>query len=204
MLPLILASASPRRRELLTSAGISFVVFPANIDETPLPDEEPAACALRIAESKCATVFERHPSSLVLAADTMVVADGLLLGKPVDRHDAVRMLRLLSGKEHDVLTAVAIRGPGGTHRLLERTAVRFRPLELTEITAYVVSGEPMDKAGAYAIQGGAASMVSYIQGSYSNVVGLPLAEVVCALREHGPRLCQSPDIPSSSAPLPPC
>jgi septum formation protein len=182
---LILASASPRRAELLTSAGFHFEVVPANVDETPKPSESPNAYALRVARDKAATVSarRREPGSVVLAADTVVVAAGEILGKPRDSADAARMLRRLANAVHDVLTAVVIRAPAGERTEVVTTRVSFLPLDETEIAWYVASGEPDGKAGAYGIQGRAARFIERIDGSWSNVVGLPLATVYRLLKE---------------------
>jgi len=176
---LILASASPRRAELLEAAGFTFDVVPADVDETPHPGEVAAAYTLRVARDKAREVAGRHssPDVAVLGADTEVVADGRILGKPADRADASRMLRLLSGGVHDVLTAVVIvRGRSEAVEVVT-TRVRFVPLSEAELTWYVATGEPMGKAGAYAIQGRGARFIDRIEGSWSNVVGLPLASV---------------------------
>jgi septum formation protein len=169
---LVLASQSPRRSELLRSAGISFRVQAANIDETPLPGEAPVAYVRRLAREKAEAV----PGELVLGADTVVVAGGQILGKPVNANDAIRMLLLLSGRRHEVITGFCLKGPE-TITGHDTTAVFFAPLTVDEIRAYVATGEPMDKAGAYAIQGLASRFVERIEGSYSNVVGLPVALV---------------------------
>jgi septum formation protein len=180
---LILASASPRRAELLTAAGIPFEVRPAHVDETLLPGEDARTYAARLAVEKARAIATYADGRPVLAADTVVVTDGQVLGKPVDADDARRMLRLLSGRAHEVLTAVALlsRGPNESEprmdAQIESTTVQFRPLETAEIEWYVSTGEPSDKAGAYAIQGLASRFVTRIEGSYSNVVGLPVALV---------------------------
>ena len=180
---LILASASPRRAELLTAAGIPFEVRPAHVDEGLLPGEEPRAYASRVAVDKARAVAAQSNGQPVLAADTIVVIDGLVLGKPADAADAKRMLRLLSGRTHEVLTAVALMStkPGEQEATLdsriEATAVQFAPIDTAEIDWYVATGEASDKAGAYAIQGLASRFVTRIDGSYSNVVGLPMALV---------------------------
>jgi septum formation protein len=179
---LILASASPRRRELLTQAGFEFQVHPAHIPEDPRPGEEPVAYVTRLAREKAQTAFarlaEESPSGLVvLGADTTVTVDGEILGKPEDAADAARMLRMLSGRSHLVVTGVAVVTAQSTEVASEVTAVRFLTLSEAEIEAYVASGEPMDKAGAYGIQGRAARWIPRIEGCYFNVVGLPLALV---------------------------
>ena len=185
---IVLASASPRRAELLRAAGIQFQVIVANVDESVRAGESPDAYACRVAEAKAAAVAPRAGSRPVLAADTVVVVDGQILGKPRDDADACRMLSLLSGRRHEVLTAVVLLAPeGGSDRVTERTLVEFAPLSESEITSYVASGEPSDKAGAYAIQGLASRFATRIEGSYSNVVGLPVARVYQLLRRHPPR-----------------
>ncbi len=175
---ILLASASPRRAELLTAAGLAFDVLPADVDETPLPRETPEACCLRLARTKAEAVASAAGGRVVVAADTIVVVDGEILGKPVDQSDARRMLGLLSGRRHEVLTAVAVIAPGApVAAAVERTAVEFSSLTVGEIGWYLESGEPRDKAGAYAIQGLASRFVTRIEGSYSNVVGLPVSTV---------------------------
>ncbi|MGC1225665.1 MAG: Maf family protein [Candidatus Sulfotelmatobacter sp.] len=180
---LILASASPRRQELLRNAGISFTADPADIDETPLTDESTRACARRLAREKARTVQKRHPEDFVLGADTIVVVDELILGKPRDEKDAVRTLRLLSGRTHAVLTGVSLLGPAFEAASLETTLVSMSKMSDDEIRAYVASGEPLDKAGSYGIQGIASRWIQRIEGDYSNVVGLPVAQVYSMLRE---------------------
>jgi len=170
---------------LLASAGFVFEIEPVAIDEQPLPGETPSACVLRLAEEKAAMVARRRPGTVVLGADTVVVADGLILGKPADDRDAAEMLARLSGKNHEVLTGVSIRADGRQVGAVERTVVRFLRLAPEEIAWYVASGEPRDKAGAYAVQGLASRFVDRIEGSYSNVVGLPVARVYQLLRQVG-------------------
>jgi nucleoside triphosphate pyrophosphatase len=176
---LILASASPRRADLLTSAGFTFEVVPAGVDERPVDGEEPQAYALRVARQKAAAVDARcrQAGTVVLAADTVVVADGQLLGKPSDSADALRMLRLLAGRTHAVHTAVVARFLGQEHSEVVTTRVRFLPLTDGEMAWYISSGEAEGKAGGYAIQGYAARFIDWIEGSWSNVVGLPVATV---------------------------
>jgi septum formation protein len=191
---LILASASPRRRELLTQAGFSFEVHPAHIPEEPQPGEDPIAYVMRLAREKAEAVYSElarsataDPSTtlrsaqddklIVLGADTTVTLDGHILGKPEDAGDAARILRMLSGRTHRVITGVAIVTAAGTEVAAEVTAVKFLTLSDEEIAAYIATGEPMDKAGAYAIQGRAAKWIPRIEGDYFNVVGLPLALV---------------------------
>ena len=175
---LILASASPRRAELLAQAGFSFTVDAADVDETPLHGEDAATYVARVARAKAAAVAPRHASAaLILAADTTVVIDGNMLAKPEDAADATRMLALLSGRTHDVLTAVVIRR-GDVERVdVVATRVTFLDLTPADIAWYVQTGEPDGKAGAYGIQGRAARFVDRIDGSWSNVVGLPIATV---------------------------
>ena len=174
---LILASQSPRRAELLAAAGFAFDIDPAHVDESPREGEAPAAYAQRIARDKAAAVAARHPARIVLAADTIVVLDGAIFGKPANRADAARMLHALAGREHEVLTAVAVARDETIAEHLESTRVTFAPITAAEIDWYVASGEADDKAGAYAIQGLAARFIPAIEGSYSNVVGLPVAVV---------------------------
>jgi septum formation protein len=183
--PLILASASPRRSEILRAAGWEFTVAAADVDETPFPDEAPADYVERLAQAKASAVAVGHPGRLVLGADTTVVIDGEILGKPVDAEDARRMLRLLSGRWHQVLTGVALIRIGAdplervTH---QTTEVKFAPLSGEEIDWYVGTGEPMDKAGAYAVQGQGAIFIEQIRGDYWNVVGLPIQLVYRLVR----------------------
>lgn len=191
---LVLASASPRRRELLTQAGFTFSVHPAHIPEEPLAGEDPFAYVTRLAREKAQVVYselsrqaqDRHDgrSLTVLGADTTVTLEGHILGKPEDAADAARMLRLLAGRTHRVITGVAVVSGAGADVASEATEVRFLDLSDEEIAAYVASGEPMDKAGAYAIQGRAAHWIPRIEGCYFNVVGLPLALVSTLLNRH--------------------
>jgi len=177
---LILASASPRRAELLTAAGFTFRVRPVEIDEQPRAGEAPEVYVVRLAREKAAASAEvtgHAPDEIVLAADTSVVIDDEILGKPVDDDDARRMLGLLSGREHAVLTGVAIRRNGREFTGVASSRVRFLELTKDEIEWYIASGEPRDKAGAYAVQGLASRFVDAIAGSYSNVVGLPVSLV---------------------------
>ena len=191
---LVLASASPRRQELLRNAGIQFEVQPTNIPEVPQPGEAPRAFAERMAREKALAVFRLRPNDFVLGADTIVVVDAAILGKPRDRADAVRMLRLLSGRKHQVTTGVCLLGlrPRDENGKIgfedvksETTLVTMDPLGEDDIHGYVSTGEPMDKAGAYAIQGRASRWISRIEGDYFNVVGLPVSLVYKMLREHG-------------------
>jgi septum formation protein len=190
---LVLASASPRRHELLRRAGIEFTVEPADIAEIPLASEAPRGFAERMAREKALTVFSRHPFDLVLGADTVVVIEGQILGKPRGHSDAARMLRLLSGRSHEVITGVCLTGPAKDARgsaqtfedmRSETTLVMMGVLSEGDIRAYVATGEPMDKAGAYAIQGIASRWITRIEGDYCNVVGLPVAMVWKMLKQH--------------------
>jgi len=190
---IVLASASPRRQELLTNAGIEFVVRPANIPEVPLPDESPKAFAERMAQEKARairdnveTAYPRNQNSLaIFGADTVVVIGNEVLGKPANSDDAARMLRLLSGHEHSVITGVCLSGENFEDVRSEITIVHFGELSESDIKSYIKTGEPMDKAGAYAIQGMASRWISKIEGDYNNVVGLPVDLVLQMLREHG-------------------
>jgi septum formation protein len=179
---LVLASASPRRRELLTAAGVSFDVEPADIDETRLADEAPGTYVLRLARQKAEAVAARHPQRAVLGADTIVVLGEIVLGKPRDAAEAAAMLRQLSGRAHDVMTGVALVANGQTHALVETTSVWMAEISRADIDWYVASGEPLDKAGAYAIQGLASRFIPRIEGAYSNVVGLPVVTVMELMR----------------------
>jgi septum formation protein len=182
---LVLASASPRRHQLLTQAGYRFEVHPAHIPEDPLQGEDPIAYVTRLAREKAEAVYRElttaspksEKSLAVLGADTTVALDNTILGKPEDPADAARMLRMLSGRTHRVITGVAVVTNIGAEVAAEATAVRFLTLSAAEIAAYVATGEPMDKAGAYAIQGLAARWIPRIEGCYFNVMGLPLALV---------------------------
>ena len=175
---LVLASASPRRRELLAAHGIACVVDPSSVPEAPRPDEAAADFAARVAREKAGEVAPRHPHAHILGADTVVVVDGAVFGKPADADDARRMLRILAGRTHQVLTAVALVTPSGdVDAFVVTSEVEFRPLSEDDITAYLATGEPFDKAGAYAVQGHGGAFVTAVRGSYSNVVGLPMDEV---------------------------
>ncbi len=186
MAPVItLASVSPRRRELLNQIGVPHVVVGAHIDESVRAGELPHDYVQRMARSKALAVWNEHSSLPVLGADTTVVLDGATLGKPVDRDDALRMLARLSGRTHEVLTAVALATRGGVSLRVSVSSVRFRALSAEECAAYWDTGEPRDKAGAYAIQGRAAVFIESLQGSYSGVMGLPLFETVELLRAAG-------------------
>ncbi|HEX9206383.1 MAG TPA: nucleoside triphosphate pyrophosphatase [Candidatus Deferrimicrobiaceae bacterium] len=184
---LILASGSPRRRELLSAVGIPFRVLPSGVDETPLPGETPARFARRAAMDKGRNVAARHPGAYVLSADTIVVAGDRILGKPRDRAEARRMLSFLAGKEHRVYTAVCLLCAGRGYRDAgtEVTRVRFRALTPPEVAAYARTGEGDDKAGAYAAQGAGMLLIERVSGSFTNVVGLPMTRVVAMLRRAG-------------------
>lgn len=173
---LVLASKSPRRQQILRDAGIPFVVRSADVPEQRRPNESPADYVRRLAEKKAFAVT-MLAGEIVLGADTVVVIDGLVLEKPIDASDAIRMLGLLSGREHEVITGICLRSDGRKIVDAATTRVRFVPLTREQIEAYVESGEPMDKAGAYAIQGLASKFIDRVEGSYSNVVGLPVALV---------------------------
>jgi len=193
---LVLASASPRRRELLAQAGFSFEVHPAHIPEDPLPDEDPIAYVVRLAREKADAVFAQLSGTQlssdgaaalqVLGADTTVTLDNHILGKPEDAADAARMLRMLSGRTHRVITGVAVITSNTTEVAAEVTGVQFLALSDEEIAEYIATGEPMDKAGAYAIQGRAARWIPRVQGCYFNVVGLPIALVSTILESLKP------------------
>ena len=200
---LILASASPRRRELLAQAGLEFEVKPAHVNEDVRAGEDPIAYVVRLAREKAQVVFDElgNADAVVLGADTTVVVDGQILAKPEDAADAARMLRMLSGRTHRVITGVAVVSPGDVdlspgapeRKILrprvevaaEVTGVQFATLSDEEIAAYVATGEPMDKAGAYAIQGRAGKWIPRVEGCYFNVVGLPLALVTTMLEAVG-------------------
>jgi septum formation protein len=182
---LILASSSPRRAELLRNARIAFIVSPGETAEVRRPQEWPEDFVRRIASEKASAIFAKHPDKFVLGADTVVIVDGQMLGKPSDAQDAARMLRLLSAGSHLVTTGVCLRGPGVQDTRAETTRVSFSPLSDAEIAEYVATGEPMDKAGAYGIQGIASRWVTHLDGCYFNVMGLPVPLVYRMLREHG-------------------
>lgn len=199
MKTIYLASKSPRRKELLRQIGVNFELLPLreypperrDVDESPLADENPVDYVRRIARIKAEAAARimtarRLPQRTVLAADTTVTLDGEIFGKPVDDADARRMLERFSGRTHQVLTAVAVHDGNTLKEILSTSDVTFRPLSATEIAAYVSSGEPRDKAGAYGIQGRAAIFISHLAGSFTGVVGLPLAETWQLLREFDP------------------
>lgn len=180
---LILASASPRRRELLAQIGVSFRCCPVDIDETPQPEESAQAYVERLALEKAEVCRQLHPDAVVLGSDTSVVVDGRILGKPVDEADAVRMLMLLSGRQHQVMTAVAVVDEQRQRVETVTTEVAFIELDEARCRAYWRTGEPCDKAGAYGIQGLGAVLVRGIEGSYSAVVGLPLMQAAALLQQ---------------------
>lgn len=184
MTTLILASASPRRRQLLQEAGLAFIVRASNTEEVILPEESSDAYALRIAREKAQEVARHCAGDWILGADTIVEIDDHILGKPRDLEDGVRMLRLLSGRTHQVKTAFAILDAAGHVRAQQivTSRVTFKALSDAQIHEYLATGEPFDKAGAYAVQGIGAALVDSVEGSYTNVVGLPVAEVLVALR----------------------
>jgi len=178
---LVLASASPRRREILTMLGYVFEVCAADVNETVLCNTLPCDAVLDLARRKAETVFAARPECVVLGADTIVVVDGAMLGKPRDAADGARMLRLLSGRTHEVYTGVSVLSNDSDISFFRRTLVEFRQLTEREIAGYIDTGEPMDKAGGYGIQGRGAVLVEGIQGDFFNVMGLPAADVHRAL-----------------------
>lgn len=183
----VLASGSPRRRQLLDLIGIAHEVRPPNIDETMRPRETPRRHAERLAREKASAIAKRDPDLITIGADTIVVVNRKVLGKPRDRDDAARMLALLSGREHVVTTAVAVSRGKKLRSAVEEVRVRFRRLRDDEIEAYIATGEPMDKAGAYGIQGYGATIVERIEGDYFAVMGLPIVRLVGLLRDVGIR-----------------
>jgi nucleoside triphosphate pyrophosphatase len=183
----VLASGSPRRHQLLNLIGIEHEVNSANIDETPRPREAPRRYAERLAREKAATVAVRDPDLITIGADTVVVINRKVLGKPADTDDAARMLAMLSGREHTVITAVAVARGRKLRSAIEEVRVKFRRLREDEIEAYIATGEPMDKAGAYGIQGFGATIVERIEGDYFAVMGLPLVRLVGLMRDVGVR-----------------
>lgn len=184
---IILASQSPRRHQLLNLIGIVHDVVPSDVDESVLSNEAPAAHAERLARAKAATASRGDRDAVCIGADTIVVIDGAILGKPRDEADARRMLRALSGRTHTVLTAVAVARKSALASGVEEVTVTFRPLDDADIAAYVATREPMDKAGAYGIQGFGATIVQRIEGDYFAVMGLALGRLVTLLREVGVR-----------------
>jgi nucleoside triphosphate pyrophosphatase len=195
-LPIVLASASPRRRELIRLLGLNPVIDPSDVEEVlPAEHRQPARVAVRLARAKAAQVATRHPGAIVIGADTVVALERRIFGKPADTAEACEMLQALSGRAHRVVTGLALldtRPPGRQLLAAERTRVLFRALAPEEIAAYAATGEPMDKAGAYAIQGYGAPLIQAIQGDYPNVVGLPLTRLALMLREVGVRVLGMP------------
>lgn len=183
----VLASASPRRRELLNLIGIPHDVRPANVDETMRPREAPRRHAERLAREKASAIAVRDPNLITIGADTVVVINRKVLGKPADAEDAARMLGMLSGREHTVITAVAVSRGRELRSAIEEVRVKVRRLRDDEIEAYIATGEPMDKAGAYGIQGFGATIVERIEGDYFSVMGLPLVRLVGLMRDVGVR-----------------
>ena len=183
----VLASASPRRRQLLDLIGIAHEVRPANIDETMRPRETPRRHTERLAREKASAIAKRDPDLITIGADTIVVVNRKVLGKPANTDDAARMLALLSGREHCVTTSVAVSRGKKLRSAVEEVRVKFRRLRDDEIEAYIATGEPMDKAGAYGIQGYGATIIERIEGDYFAVMGLPLVRLVGLLRDVGVR-----------------
>jgi septum formation protein len=181
----VLASSSPRRRELLNLIGIAHEVRPANLDESMRPRETPRRHAERLARDKASAIAMRDPDLITIAADTIVVINRKVLGKPTDKEDAARMLAMLSGREHTVITAVAVSRGKKLRSAIEEVRVKFRRLREDEIEAYIATGEPMDKAGAYGIQGYGATIVERIEGDYFAVMGLPLVRLIGLMRDVG-------------------
>ncbi|TNF98865.1 MAG: septum formation inhibitor Maf [Gammaproteobacteria bacterium] len=184
---LILASASPRRQALLEQIGLTFTTYPVDIDESCIEGESPEDCVERLALLKARQALHDWPDAIVLGSDTMIAVDHHVLGKPTDKKDGLRMLEYLAGRSHEVLTGVAVIHNQQERYTLQRSIVTFRDLDKAEIEAYWQTGEPQDKAGAYAIQGIAAQFVSRLEGSYSGVMGLPLYETASLLAEFGIR-----------------
>jgi septum formation protein len=189
---LILASASPRRRDLLAACSIPFEIVPSMIDEHPLPDESPSAYVRRLALAKAESVAQDHPDAVVLGADTTVTIDGLILAKPESHDEARQMLHRLCGREHEILTGVAVVAGETAGCVGDRSAqamvasrVLMRRFTAATVEWYIATGEPMDKAGAYAVQGLGGALVEWVKGSYTNVVGLPLGETLALLRRFG-------------------
>jgi len=182
---IVLASGSPRRHELLERLGIDHIVDPAHVDERPKPGELPESLAVRLATAKAEAGARKHRGKIVLAADTLVIVDGQVLNKPVDESDARRMLSALSGREHRVITAVAVTRDGETRARYEVTRVWFRNLSPDTIRDYVATGEPLDKAGGYGLQGLGGVLVERIDGDYFCVIGLPLGLTVQLLEDMG-------------------
>jgi len=182
---IVLASGSPRRRQLLEMLGLEFRVVPPDVDEALGSSEQPEGYVTRLAREKATTVAAREPGAIVLAADTTVVLRGQIFGKPASADEAVEMLRQLAGRKHQVMTAVAVALTGREEHALDVTDVTFRPLTAVQIAAYVATGEPLDKAGAYAIQGKGAALVEGIRGDFFGVMGLPLRLALDLLERFG-------------------
>ncbi len=183
---LILASSSPRRRALLSLAGFAFTVAAPDVDETPLPEEPPEDMVVRLAVAKASAVSALNPASHVFAADTTVVLDGEILGKPADEPEAVEILLRIAGRTHVVLTGCALARPGGdVESMIGASLVTMRDVSRAEAVAYAATGEPLDKAGAYGLQGAGSAFVTDVEGPRSNVIGLPLDLVVPLLERHG-------------------
>lgn len=185
MAPLVLASGSPRRRQWMEALDFPFEIQVPDLDETPLPDEDPEDLVLRLARAKAEAVSHRNPGRWVLAADTTVAIDHHTLNKPVDAEDAVRMLLLLQGRRHEVHTGLALRRNDDIHSFVDTAEVHFRPLTEARARWYVSTGEPMDKAGSYAIQGIGALFVEKVEGSFATVMGLPVERLSGLLFELG-------------------
>ena len=183
---MILASGSPRRSEILNSVGWEFTKHVADIDESERDGESPEDYVIRLAREKAEAVARHYPDEIVLGADTTVVIDGQILAKPIDLDDAVRMLTMLAGNWHEVLTGVAVVQKGETRSALQRTRVKFAPMTAEEIAFLAERGDPLDKAGAYAVQAQAALFIEGIEGDYWNVVGLPISLVYQLLNEKEP------------------
>lgn len=183
---LVLASASPRRRQILETLGLSFEVAPSDVDEAERPGEAPEALARRLAESKAVAVSRARTGAFVLGADTVVVLEGEALNKPEDDAHAARMIEALGGRWHEVVTGVALARDGALlESMAVSTRVRFRAMSAERVRGYVATGEGRDKAGAYAVQGIGAGLVERVEGSYANVVGLPACETIDLLERHG-------------------
>lgn len=182
---LVLASASPRRRDILRQLGLEPEVRPADVDERLLPGEDPGEHVRRLAREKAARVLESEPDALVIGGDTVVVRDGEVLGKPADAEEAVAMLLSLSGKTHEVLSGLAMAGADRAVDAVARTSVRFRTFDQDTARGYVATGEPMDKAGAYGIQGLGAALVEGVEGDYYSIVGLPVAALLQLFEQMG-------------------
>ena len=194
--PLMLASRSPRRIDFLTALGLQFRVIPADVDESFMEGETFEEHVLRLSVKKARAVSAHHSEEYILGADTLVAVENRLLGKPEDKEDAARMLRILSGNTHRVISGFSIirESTGDIHRQCVETGVTMRNIHPNEIEAYTATKEPLDKAGAYAIQGMAMTMVTEVQGSYTNVVGLPVPEVITALMELGAVVVERQDM----------